>query len=315
MSALSVQVIYQFLPIVLCMAGIFTVVGIYAAARSKINAKLGRLFLLLAVSLGVCLAACGLYETYMLPATGGIWILFLQLVILLYALRYVKLMPVQYHKIKSIEELDAEINERINLEEKIIAKSKQLEWAEDAANICYGYWDTVNDKITFSEGAAKVLAISPGIYMPFDAILDMTIPEDKELVKRMRSHIIVSKSVEPFTFAIAVSGVRKYIHVNGEIYLNSGVRYFRGTFQDVTEQQLFIRKIEEKNAALREIASIQSHNVRGPLATIMGLVNLVNPDDYTNEDNKEIMLGLKQASLQLDEVIKTIVEKSNALDK
>ena len=50
--------------------------------------------------------------------------------------------------------------------------------------------------------------------------------------------------------------------------------------RDITEQRRHLQKIEEQNTALREIAFIESHKVRGPVATILGLEQLFNHNDY-----------------------------------
>ncbi len=83
--------------------------------------------------------------------------------------------------------------------------------------------------------------------------------------------------------------------------------------RDITEQRKHLYKIEEQNVALREIAFIESHKVRGPVSTIMGLTQLFNNDDVTAAENKEIMDGIMAASKQLDIIIREVVRKSNEI--
>ncbi len=83
--------------------------------------------------------------------------------------------------------------------------------------------------------------------------------------------------------------------------------------RDITEQRKHLYKIEEQNLALREIAFIESHRIRGPVATIMGLAQFFNNDDVTDEVNKEIIDGIITASQQLDLVIREVVKKSNEI--
>lgn len=70
--------------------------------------------------------------------------------------------------------------------------------------------------------------------------------------------------------------------------------------RDITEQQDYLQRIEKQNARLREIAWIQSHRVRAPLANILGLTQLINLQD---SHDAEIILKLKQAAEELDKVI------------
>jgi light-regulated signal transduction histidine kinase (bacteriophytochrome) len=70
--------------------------------------------------------------------------------------------------------------------------------------------------------------------------------------------------------------------------------------RDITEQQEHLQKIEKQNDRLREIAWIQSHRVRAPVASILGLAQLCNLDD---SPNAEIIPMLKKSAEDLDRVI------------
>ncbi len=64
--------------------------------------------------------------------------------------------------------------------------------------------------------------------------------------------------------------------------------------------------IEYQNRQLKRIASVQSHEVRSHVATILGLSDLLDNENYGDEANKNIMEGIKQASKNLDKVINEI---------
>ncbi len=79
--------------------------------------------------------------------------------------------------------------------------------------------------------------------------------------------------------------------------------------RDITEQVNYTKAIEAQNAQLQEIAFIQSHGVRLPLARIMGLIELITHNENDQVDPK--LLGyLDQSAKELDEVIRTITKKS-----
>ena len=65
---------------------------------------------------------------------------------------------------------------------------------------------------------------------------------------------------------------------------------------DITEQRKHLLRIEEQNTALREIAFIESHKVRGPVATIMGLVEVLNSEENTEEVNNIIREVVRKSS-------------------
>lgn len=67
------------------------------------------------------------------------------------------------------------------------------------------------------------------------------------------------------------------------------------------------RELERKNQALEEYAFINAHNLRAPVASILGLVNLLCKLEL--EDEGKIMIThLRQSSEKLDEVVNSITE-------
>ena len=82
-----------------------------------------------------------------------------------------------------------------------------------------------------------------------------------------------------------------------------------------TQLEARIAQVKKKKHALDEIAHIQSHDVRGPVATILGLSQLFNLDDPTDPENKAIIKGITQIAEQLDKVITHIVKEKANQDK
>ena len=79
--------------------------------------------------------------------------------------------------------------------------------------------------------------------------------------------------------------------------------------KDATETSNFINAIELQNKKLREISWIQSHLVRGPLARIMGLVQIM--DKLKDRDEMATVLEyLLLSANELDNAIKQISDKS-----
>lgn len=68
--------------------------------------------------------------------------------------------------------------------------------------------------------------------------------------------------------------------------------------------------VKDQNKRLQEIASISSHEIRRPVATILGLVNLFDQNTPDNPMNKEIINHIDITAKELDAVIHTIVEKT-----
>lgn len=68
--------------------------------------------------------------------------------------------------------------------------------------------------------------------------------------------------------------------------------------------------ISKQNAQLKRIAWLQSHKVRSEVATIMGLSELINFDNPTDQSSIYAVRGIKSATENLDNVIKEINEQT-----
>jgi PAS domain S-box-containing protein len=82
--------------------------------------------------------------------------------------------------------------------------------------------------------------------------------------------------------------------------------------EDITENLNYFRKIEDQNKTFREIAWIQSHVVRAPLARLMGLMNIVETMELKEED-QELLEYIRQSADELDLIIRDISKKTEQI--
>lgn len=82
-----------------------------------------------------------------------------------------------------------------------------------------------------------------------------------------------------------------------------------GINHDVTEQKLTQEKISEQNIQLKKIAWMQSHEIRKPVANIIGLLNLCDMKQMDFQQT-QLLHYLKESALELDQLIKTIIERT-----
>ncbi|MEJ0057209.1 MAG: hypothetical protein WDN75_17070 [Bacteroidota bacterium] len=72
-------------------------------------------------------------------------------------------------------------------------------------------------------------------------------------------------------------------------------------------------ELENKNAALAEYAFINAHKLRAPVASILGLINLMKKVNHTDE-SRRVMDHLEISASRLEEVVDSIttaIEKGN----
>lgn len=64
--------------------------------------------------------------------------------------------------------------------------------------------------------------------------------------------------------------------------------------------------ISRQNDQLKKIAWLQSHKVRGQVATILGLAELIDFENPSEFSSMEAIKGIKSATEELDKVIREI---------
>lgn len=79
---------------------------------------------------------------------------------------------------------------------------------------------------------------------------------------------------------------------------------------NINEQKDQERQLQAQNKQLIEIAWTQSHELRAPLANIMGLLHLLKIDQVNAEIQQLYLEKLEEAAKDLDKVIHDVVAKS-----
>jgi PAS domain S-box-containing protein len=82
---------------------------------------------------------------------------------------------------------------------------------------------------------------------------------------------------------------------------------------NITSQIEHAQAIEKQNEKLKEIAFMQSHIIRAPLARIMGLSNLIT-QEIPEKVDQELFSYLDLSVKELDNVIKSIVDHTNEIN-
>jgi signal transduction histidine kinase len=84
--------------------------------------------------------------------------------------------------------------------------------------------------------------------------------------------------------------------------------------KDVTERLKADQSILDKNERLQNIASISSHELRRPVATMLGLINIFDRKNFYNPTNKEIIEHLLTVGKEIDDVIRQIASNAFMID-
>jgi PAS domain S-box-containing protein len=141
-------------------------------------------------------------------------------------------------------------------------------------------------------------------------------PDDLELVKSNMKEIFISFLGNSIEF--------RFFRNNGELrYGCSEVKFefneaqrptrFFGVMQDITERKLaenenvkMINDIMLRNSDLEQFGYIISHNLRAPVANIIGASNALKDEDLTHEDKLVLNKGIHTSIMRLDDVVQDL---------
>lgn len=84
--------------------------------------------------------------------------------------------------------------------------------------------------------------------------------------------------------------------------------------RDITYRLKAEASLNEQNKKLRSIASLSSHELRGPVASILGLTSIFDHVNIDKSENLQIIQHIRMASEELDRVIRDIVVKAFVAD-
>jgi PAS domain S-box-containing protein len=118
-------------------------------------------------------------------------------------------------------------------------------------------------------------------------------------------YAILTESKEPSgEIACFETNFNPIYNEKGEI---TGVGCFA---HNITERVKTTRAITEKNDRLQTIASLSSHELRRPVATMLGLINILDKENFNNPENKQIIEHILSVGLEIDNVIRLIVDNT-----
>ncbi|MEX8548008.1 MAG: PAS domain S-box protein [Mucilaginibacter sp.] len=169
--------------------------------------------------------------------------------------------------------------------------------------------------------------------LTFESILEVNHTAEKtfgynrtEFLTTPLQNIILPKAYQKLPFDekqltkelgfIANSGKKIYAETTLSAILLDGKEAWLFTIVDVTEKKMYRQMLEEgideelslkaKNKELKDLAYMNFHLVRKPLANILGLVNVLDVSINSEKTLAEVLAFLKESGNELDELIKNL---------
>jgi PAS domain S-box-containing protein len=207
------------------------------------------------------------------------------------------------------------VTEQINSALKIKESVEQYEIVSEATNDAIYEWNFAHNYLNWNKGF-QVLFGHDRCDKDLDRWFNNLHPEDKDAVIAHLNATMQSNEAKftlEYRFKCA-DGQFKHVLDRGYLIYDDAGKPMRiiGAMQDVTDRINYIQRLEEKNEKLIEISWMQSHVVRAPLAQILGLSELLACDERDKE-KMQLLKRLRGSANELDQVIKSIIQKAEGL--
>lgn len=137
-------------------------------------------------------------------------------------------------------------------------------------------------------------------------------PDDKEQLRRDFEKLKHTRRVKsaPYRFRVNENEYFWLETVGTNLMDDPAIQGIVINSHDVTDTVNHIKEIEHRNELLEEIAWVQSHLVRAPLARILGIIEILK---NSKKDLEELLPHLENSAVELDQVIMDITQKSREL--
>jgi PAS domain S-box-containing protein len=142
---------------------------------------------------------------------------------------------------------------------------------------------------------------------------DQIIDEDRNLLVKIEEECISNMSLLRAEYRVQkpTGEIRWMLATSTPVEGKNNQIYWDGIEIDITDLKNREQTILKQNEVLREIAWLQSHVIRKPVANILGLGNLLMSHQNSNNDMQNELFELLLKSVEdFDVVIKTIVDKT-----
>jgi PAS domain S-box-containing protein len=205
--------------------------------------------------------------------------------------------------------------ERKKIEDALRLSNERFEYAAKATSDILWDWNLETNEVYYSDNIKNLFGHKAGYTddnLPF--YFDHVHPDDRERVVLYPDDVkygTMENWTQEYRFRKA-NGDYAFVLDRGIVIRDEkgiGIRMI-GAMQDISLMKQHELRVIQQNEQLREIALINAHEIRRPVASIMGLVQLFNQSTIKNAADRELLEHLESATKELDEVIRRIIDKT-----
>lgn len=224
--------------------------------------------------------------------------------------------------------LDSSLREQRNALRGLAEGRRQLAEAQSLARLGSWYWDVARDRVTWSDELYRIYGLDPESFRAtYEGFLECVHPDDRSMVDGTVRRSFTTG--EPFEFdhrIVRPDGSVRWLRGRGQTLRDpsGGTIAMSGTGQEITVQKEAETALQEAYALEREAAarlreaeelrteflSGVSHDLRGPVAAILGLAStlLQTGATFDERQKRDFMERIERNAADLQHLIDQLME-------
>lgn len=211
---------------------------------------------------------------------------------------------------------------RINNE--LIISNKIFEHSEQIADISHWYWDTKENKMTYSLNLYRLLGCTVNEFEPtFENFLQFVHPSDRHLLIEGKKKALTEMSpyITQFRIIRKDGELRHFKSIGKLITDNYGNSYSIVIHTDVSDQfkkdKILgerLSDLEKSNKQLSAFSHIASHDLQEPLRKVQTFISRIKQSDIAGipDNTRDYLQGIKKETIRMQKFITDLLLYSRA---
>lgn len=216
---------------------------------------------------------------------------------------------------RKLEQANQELKET---QHELHKANRMLQNAQRIARLGYIELDLPTKSLYWSDEVYQIYGLDPGDEpVNFDAFINLIHPDDRQAYRMRLENLECYQQEEILIEYRIIHKNQNICHLieTGRLICDDNMvpSKLESTVQDITapkkreiERTRLIDELLQQNANLEQFAYIISHNLRAPVANVIGVAEVLKDENLLTTDQKELVRGLAVSVAELDSVIKDL---------
>jgi PAS domain S-box-containing protein len=212
-----------------------------------------------------------------------------------------------------------DLTEQKLAEREILDLQHKMDAAIRIGKIGYWNWNIEKGIIDWSERMYEIYDVAPGKIIDVEFSKTLVHPDDLEMHDAIIQKKIAQRDNSSFSYRVVHrNGAIKHVRVQMEVSTNGEGNpiAYQGTVVDITETKEFEERLASQNAELTKTNSeldsfvySASHELRAPLASLLGLLDIMKKEEEKQEALERLEM-MENSITRLDSFIEDIITYS-----